>query len=350
VSSSIKSYIVDRDMVQDMAKMEVAIIGVARRLGSTVIKASEIETLFEREPGTIQGLSGVSQLHKIGPDEDLVSLSAEACHEALSAAGVSLAHVTGVFTSCNPTTDYLIPSLAPLVAAKLGLSHLLALNIGMGCAGGVQALQAAYNQLVVDSVNGKTSYYLVVAGDHTSRMLDKASWKTAILFSDGVTAAVVTNDSKVRGGFAVERVASETYAGESVDVINLPNALALEDKSERNSFQLHMRGRGVFEFGTRIAPRVRALSGLESFEDVYIIPHQANIRMLNELVPAFEVRPEQLYTDGITRIGNISGAACFLGLEDVMREPSIRGATSTVLLCAFGAELQVAAAVLRPRV
>lgn len=329
--------------------VEINIVAVARRLGSTIIKATEIEALFEREPGTILGLSGVSQLHKISPEEDLVSLSADACRELLTEVDLPLNRVTGVFTSCNPTTDYLIPSLAPLVAAKLGLSHLLAINIGMGCAGGVQALQAAYNQLAVDSLAGKTSYYLVVAGDHTSRMLDKASWKTAILFSDGVTAALVTNDPSIKGGFRVISVASETYAGESVDVINLPNVLALEDCQERARYQLHMRGRGVFEFGTRIAPRVKALSGLDSFQDTYIIPHQANIRMLNELIPGFEVRPEQLYTAGITRIGNISGAACFLGLEDIIRDPKLRGDTKNVLLCAFGAELQVAAAVLVDR-
>jgi 3-oxoacyl-[acyl-carrier-protein] synthase-3 len=329
--------------------MEISIVGAAHRLGSLTVKASEIETLFEREPGTIFGLSGVSQLHKISPDEDLVSLSAEACIEALERVKLPLERITGIFTSCNPTTDYLIPSLAPLVAARLGLSHLTACNIGMGCAGGVQALQAAYNQLVVDSVNGKTSYYLVVAGDHTSRMLDKSSWKTAILFSDGVSASVITNDSSISGGFRVHRVASETYAGESVDVINLPNALALHDGAVRPDYQLHMRGRGVFEFGTRIAPRVKALSGISDFSETYIIPHQANIRMLNELVPAFAVQPEQLYTEGITRIGNISGAACFLGLEHIMREPSLSRNASTILLCAFGAELQVAVAVLTPR-
>jgi 3-oxoacyl-[acyl-carrier-protein] synthase-3 len=329
--------------------MEVVIVGVAHRLGSTVIQAHEIEQLFEREPGTIQGLSGVSQLHKIAPDEDLVSLSAAACVDALRQVDLPLEKVSGIFSSCNPTTNYLIPSLAPLVASKLGLSHVLACNIGMGCAGGVQALQAAYNQLKVDSLEGKTSYYLVVAGDHTSRMLDKSSWKTAILFSDGVSAALVTNDTTLKGGFVVDRVSSETYAGESVDVINLPNALALEHGVDRSVFQLHMRGRGVFEFGTRIAPRIRAISGLNTFDETYIIPHQANIRMLNELIPAFEVRPDQLYTDGITRIGNISGAACFLGLEDVMRNPQIRKGAPTVLLCAFGAELQVAAAVLYPR-
>jgi 3-oxoacyl-[acyl-carrier-protein] synthase-3 len=223
------------------------------------------------------------------------------------------------------------------------------MNIGMGCAGGVQALQATYNQLIADSAQGKTSYYLVVAGDHTSRMLDKSSWKTAILFSDGVTAAIVTNDATLKGGYTVERVASETYAGESVDVINLPNALALKEGEIRSCYQLHMRGRGVFEFGTRIAPRVKALSGIERFNNVYIIPHQANIRMLNELVPAFDVRPDQLYTDGITRIGNISGAACFLGLEDIIANDDLRGDADTVLMCAFGAELQVAAAVLKPR-
>jgi 3-oxoacyl-[acyl-carrier-protein] synthase-3 len=329
--------------------MSVNILGVSRRLGSTIIKAAEIEQVFEREPGTILGLTGVSQLHKISPEEDLVSLSAEACRDVLAKLEIPISKVTGIFSSCNPTTDYLMPSLAPLVAAKLGLTHLLAMNIGMGCAGGVQALQATYNQLIADSAQGKTSYYLVVAGDHTSRMLDKSSWKTAILFSDGVTAALVTNDSTLKGGYTVERVASETYAGESVDVINLPNALALKEGEIRSCYQLHMRGRGVFEFGTRIAPRVKALSGIERFNNVYIIPHQANIRMLNELVPAFDVRPDQLYTDGITRIGNISGAACFLGLEDIIANDNLRGDADTVLMCAFGAELQVAAAVLKPR-
>ena len=177
--------------------MSVNILGVSLRLGSTIIKASEIEQDFEREPGTILGLTGVSQLHKISPDEDLVSLSADACREVLAKLELPLEKVTGIFSSCNPTTDYLMPSLAPLIAAKLGLTHLLALNIGMGCAGGVQALQATYNQLIADSAQGKTSYYLVVAGDHTSRMLDKSSWKTAILFSDGVTAALVTNDDSI---------------------------------------------------------------------------------------------------------------------------------------------------------
>ena len=329
--------------------MSVNILGVSRRLGSTIIKASEIEQDFEREPGTILGLTGVSQLHKISPEEDLVSLSADACRDVLAKLDLPLEKVTGIFSSCNPTTDYLMPTLAPLIAAKLGLTHLLALNIGMGCAGGVQALQATYNQLIADSAQGKTSYYLVVAGDHTSRMLDKSSWKTAILFSDGVTAALVTNDDSIKGGFKIERVASETYAGESVDVINLPNALALKEGEVRSCYQLHMRGRGVFEFGTRIAPRVKALSGIERFNNVYIIPHQANIRMLNELVPAFEVRPDQLYTDGITRIGNISGAACFLGLEDVIADSNLTGDADTVLMCAFGAELQVAVAVLKPR-
>jgi len=326
--------------------MDIKIAAVSHRLGSHVLEASELETLFRREPGTVQALSGVSKLHRITEGEDLVTLSCEASLDALAKAGIPLDAVTGVFSSCNPTTDYLIPSLAPLVAAKMGLSHILACNVGMGCAGGVQALQAAYNQLVVDTHLGKTSCYVVVAGDHISRMLDKELWKTAILFSDGVSATVVTNDPKVKGAYAIERVASETYAGESVAVINLPNALAKPEGCPRGEYMLHMQGRGVFEFGTRIGPRVRILSGVEDFDDVYIIPHQANIRMLNELVPAFEIRADQLYTDGITRVGNISGAACFMGLQDMMERDMSNGA-NTVLLCAFGAELQVAVAVLK---
>lgn len=326
--------------------MPVSILGVSRRLGSDVIDPITIEEQFDKPAGTIEGLCGVTKLHRMLPEEDLSVLSAEACRDVVKRCGISLDQISGVFTSCNPTTDYLIPSLAPLVVKELGLSHILAINIGMGCAGGLQALQAAHNQLLADTLAEQVRYYLVVAGDHTSRMLDKSAWKTAIMFSDGVTAALVTNDPNVTGGLEILRTNSETYAGESVCVINLPNTL-VTDGTEKQF--LGMRGRGVFEFGTRIAPRVKKLAGLESLDDCYVIPHQANIRMLNELPPTLEILPEQLWTDGITKIGNISGAACFLGLEDVLAAPVITGGRNRVLLCAFGAELQVAVAVLTKR-
>jgi 3-oxoacyl-[acyl-carrier-protein] synthase-3 len=325
--------------------MKIRLLGTSHRLGAEVVHAETIENHFQREPGTIAALSGVTRLHRIGPGESLVSLSRDAALDVLEKCGVSLSQVTGIFSSCNPTTDYLIPSLAPMVASALELTHLQACNIGMGCAGGVQALQAAYNQTVVDTLNKKISYYLVVAGDHISRMLDHEAWKTAILFSDGVSVAIVTNDPKRVDGFVMKGVASECYAGENVDVINLPNVLAREVPGDRSTYTLQMRGRGVFEFGTRVAPRVRELAGLDSFDDCYIIPHQANIRMIKELVPAFGIRDEQLYMEGITTVGNISGAACFLGLEDGQDRGLFRQ-TKKILLVAFGAELQVAVAVL----
>ncbi len=326
--------------------MNIRITGVAHRLGSEILHPETLENYFKRDPGTVEQLSGVTRLHRMAANEDLVTLARDAAIDALAAANVPLSKVSGIFSSCNPTTDYLIPSLAPMVASKLGLTHVLACNVGMGCAGGVQALQATFNQLLADTALGKVSTYVLVTGDHISRMLDKESWKTAILFSDGISAVVVTNDPQATGGFIVERVASECYAGESVDVINLPNALATRDTETPRICMLQMRGRGVFEFGTRIVPRVRELSGVEDFSKFYIIPHQANVRMLNELPTPFGIHDEQLYTDGITKIGNISGAACFLGLEDCLNRGLDKKA-ERILLCAFGAELQVAVAVLR---
>jgi len=326
--------------------MQIRITGVAHRLGSDIVDAETLENYFKKDPGTIESLSGVSRLHRMAQGEDLVTLARDAALDALTAAHVPLEKVTGIFSSCNPTTDYLIPSLAPMVAAKLNLSHILACNVGMGCAGGVQALQATFNQLLADEARGKVSTYVLVTGDHISRMLDKESWKTAILFSDGISAVVVTNDPNATGGFVIEHVASECYAGESVDVINLPNSLATRESGSPTVCLLQMRGRGVFEFGTRIVPRVKELSGVTDFSKFFIIPHQANVRMLNELPTPFGIRDEQLYTDGITKIGNISGAACFLGLEDVMKR-GLAEEAEKILLCAFGAELQVAVAVLR---
>ena len=325
--------------------MKIRITGLAHRLGSTIIAAESLENHFKRDPGTVTNLSGVTKLHRMGPGENLVTLARDAARDALKNAGVELSQVSGIFSSCNPTTDYLMPTLAPMVAAKLDIKHVLACNVGMGCAGGVQALQACFNQLLADSARGKVSTYVLVTGDHISRMLDPESWKTAILFSDGISAVVVTNNPEATGGFVIEHVASECYAGEEVAVINLPNPLAAREAGSTGPCLLQMRGRGVFEFGTRIAPRVKELVGITNFEEFYVIPHQANIRMINELIPTFDIKPEQLYVDGITKIGNISGAACFLGLEDIMDRP-LANNYDKILLCAFGAELQVAVAVL----
>ena len=93
--------------------MNIKIAAVSHRLGSRVLEAGELETLFGREPGTVQSLSGVSKLHRITEGEDLVTLSRDASLDALAKAGIPLNSVTGVYSSCNPTTDYLIPSLAP---------------------------------------------------------------------------------------------------------------------------------------------------------------------------------------------------------------------------------------------
>ena len=325
--------------------MKIRITGVAHRLGSEVVHAETLENYFKKDPGTIGQVCGVTRLHRMGPGEDLVSLARDAAIDALAMANVPLSKVSGIFSSCNPTTDFLIPTLAPMVASKLELTHVLACNVGMGCAGGVQALQATFNQLLADTARGKVTTYVLVTGDHISRMIDRESWKTAILFSDGISAVVVTNDPEASGGFVIEHVASECYAGESVDVINLPNSLVHRGSAEPKVCLLQMRGRGVFEFGTRIVPRVRELSGIEDFSKFFIIPHQANVRMLNELPTPFGIRDEQLYTDGITKIGNISGAACFLGLEDCMKR-GLADEAEKILLCAFGAELQVAVAVL----
>ena len=328
--------------------MKIRITGLAHRLGSTIIAAESLENHFKRDPGTVTNLSGVTKLHRMGPGENLVTLARDAARDAIKNAGVELSQVSGIFSSCNPTTDYLMPTLQARTCLISSFAATIGARVGMGCAGGVQALQVCFNQLLADSARGKIRTYVIVTGDHISRMLDPESWKTAILFSDGISAIVVTNNPEATGGFVIEQVASECYAGEEVAVINLPNPLAAREAGSTGPCLLQMRGRGVFEFGTRIAPRVKELIGITNFEEFYVIPHQANIRMINELIPTFDIKPEQLYVDGITKIGNISGAACFLGLEDIMDRP-LANNYDKILLCAFGAFFRASAIMLADR-
>lgn len=109
-----------------------------------------------------------------------------------------------------------------------------------------------------------------------------------------------------------------------------------------------MEGSQVFEFGVEAYDDFLDLVGLRDLpRDGYLVPHQPNLRMLEAMIARAGLDAARVYVDGIRTIGNTSGAATFLGLADALRRGLTQG-RDRVLLGAFGAELQVGAALLQP--
>jgi len=326
-------------------EINIHLVGIATSLGSDCITADD---LAKRFPDRFQSGSevttkvGVTKLYKFSDDEDLVDVSVETAMRLLDGLGIKLNDINGVFGISNPTSETLLPTFTTMVTAKMGLTNVISDHVGIGCAGGIQALRAAYNQLVVDSLFNKYSYYLVIIGDQTIRMMDPEDYKTALLFSESVVALILTNTPQQ--GYKIERIGTKTLGGSEVDVLRLNNPYGSRQKIEK----IMMEGNGVYKFGVKILPHILGLIDLiEIPGKTYFIPHQANLRMLDAMIQKAGLSYDQVYTNGIKTIGNTSQSAVFFGLADALQN-DLFDKNYDVILGAFGAELQIGGVLLKP--
>jgi 3-oxoacyl-[acyl-carrier-protein] synthase III len=245
-----------------------------------------------------------------------------------------------------------MPGYASLVATQLGFRNILADQVGMGCGGGLQALRATYDRLVVDAVRGAKSSYLTIAGDATSLILDDKDRKTGLLFSEGAAVLLVTNDPDLgEDGYQITKINTKSLLGEGINMMTVMNPLhpdVLSNHLYATKPGFWMDGKGVYEFGSDVMPHFLELIEKSKFgSDWMLFPHQPNLRMLEEMARRSGVPKEQIYMEGIQTIGNTSPPAVFLGLQDGLQR-NLFDVSNTVVLGAFGAELTVGAAMLKP--
>jgi 3-oxoacyl-[acyl-carrier-protein] synthase-3 len=324
----------------------VSLIGLAGRLGSASISVEELGARLDLAPDRIREKTGVTALRRFAEGESPVEIARQLSLELLACAGIERGDVRGVFGSANPTADDLLPTFTAVAAHAIGLTRVIVDHVGVGCCGGLQALRNAHNQLVVDALSGRRSHCLVVVADRTSRILDPARRQTGTLFGEGVSVALVGNDPAAAQGYEIATVATRSLLGEALFALRLRNPYA--GTPDGALPRLEMDGRRVFEFGANIVGELASLLGRDRLpSDCFLIPHQSNLRMLEAMIERAGLDPGRVYVDGIRTVGNTSAPSALLGLEDALRRGLV-GASDPVVLGAFGAELQVGAALLLP--
>jgi 3-oxoacyl-[acyl-carrier-protein] synthase III len=324
---------------------DVWLAGLSTAVGSLTLSLDELARRFDLPAEKIQGKCGITGLRRLGPDESLVGMARDAGLRVLRRCGVRPGELRGVFGSSNPTADDLLPTFTAATAAAMGLENVVVDQVGIGCCGGLQAIRAAYRHLVVDALRGRTGHALVVVGDQSSRILDPTHKQTGTLFGEGVAAALLTTSPDLRAGYAIVDAATRSLLGAWIGALRLRNPHA-QAAGEVPKFE--MDGRRIFDFGAGAVRHFLDLLELERWpEGTYLVPHQPNLQMLKAMIDRAGLDPRLVYVDGIRTIGNTSGPATLLGLEDALRR-SLVPPDAPVVLGAFGAELQVAAVRLRP--
>jgi 3-oxoacyl-[acyl-carrier-protein] synthase III len=305
-----------------------AIAGIAMSVPARVVGNEPIAKRLGIDPSWIVARTGVHERRVLAEDEDLLSLAAEAADGALADAGVDPSAIDQVLVA-TMSHDRLTPSLAPLVAERIGAIGAGALDLGAACTGFVGALAMAAGQIET----GRADAVLVLGAERLSTLVNREDRSTAALFGDGAGAAVVTPGAG--GGFGPFVLGSDGSRAEMV-------------RTERDELLIRMEGQDTFrEAVSRMAQASLDAAGAVGLTlgqiDLFIY-HQANARILRALAQRLVLDSDRV-VEVISRYGNTSAASVPIALATAVEDGRVKPG-DRILLAAFGGGLTWGATVL----
>jgi 3-oxoacyl-[acyl-carrier-protein] synthase III len=263
----------------------------------------------------IRERTGIVQRHIAEDGQGSSELALEASRAALQAAGMG-AQELDLIVVATSTPDYIFPSTACLLQAKLGVKGSAAFDVQAVCSGFVYALATADSFIR----SGQYKKALVVGAEVFSRILDWNDRGTCVLFGDGAGAVVLRADQKP--GIHASALHAD---GSQVDLLSVPGNVS--KGCVIGSPFLQMNGQGVFKFAVRVLDEVAretvAAAGMTLADVDWLIPHQANVRILDATARRLGLPAERLVVT-VDHHGNTSAASVPLALDEYVRAGRIR--------------------------
>lgn len=319
------------------------IIGLGSYLPEKVLTNSDLEKLVDTSDEWIVSRTGMRERRIAAEGEFTSTMGAEAGRRALADAGLTIDAVDAIIVA-TMTPDYISPSTAALIQPLLGAREIPVMDLSAACTGFIYSLTVA--KALVDS--GMYRTILVIGAEKMSAFMDYTDRNTCVLFGDGASAVVVSD----RGpGLRIE-TANLGADGDLADLIIIPGGGAHHPASaetiESGKHYFKMNGKEVFKHAIRRAvsscKQCLQQAGLHESELAWIVPHQANIRILDAIGKALELPAERVFTT-IEKTGNTSAASVGIALDQLVKQQAI-SAGEHLLLVAFGGGLTWGAAIL----
>jgi 3-oxoacyl-[acyl-carrier-protein] synthase-3 len=291
------------------------IVGTGSYLPTKIVTNDDLAKRMDTSDEWIRARTGIRQRHIAEPSQTSSDLGAEASRAALAAARVSPEDVDLIIVA-TATPDYIFPSTACIMQAKLGAKGCAAFDVQAVCSGFVYGLAIADKFIR----SGQHRCALVVGSEVYSRILDWNDRGTAVLFGDGAGAVILKADTKP-GILGSVLHADGSYAG----ILSVPGNVS-GGKIVGSPF-LHMDGQAVFKFAVKVldeaARETLTQCGLTIADVDWLIPHQANVRILEATAKKLGLERSKLVVT-VDQHANTSAASVPLALDLAIRDGRIR--------------------------
>jgi 3-oxoacyl-[acyl-carrier-protein] synthase-3 len=328
--------------------MSIFIQGTGSYLPPRVLHNQDLEKILDTNDEWITQRTGIRERRVAEPEVAASDLALEASRKALEMAGMKVADLQLIIVA-TITPDTHCPAASNWLQAKLGADQAVTFDVTAACSGFVFALNVAEQYLKA----GTFQTILVVASEIMTRTLNWKDRTSAILWGDGAGAAILTANQAGRG----HRILSTHIHTDGANGANLlmPGGGSMTTPISHESVDRDLHTLKLIEASASVRVAVKHFAeacveaveanGCTLGEVDWVIPHQANLRMLQSLAKRLNVPMEKFYLT-VQKFGNISSASIPIALDEAVRTGAIRK-DQLIVMTAFGGGLTWASALIR---
>ena len=309
--------------------MKSVVVGFGGALPKKCIKNDELPASLNTSDEWISQRTGIKQRYVISEGESTSTLATKAAEDALNFAKISPNDVDLIVVGTT-TGDYTFPATACVVQKNLNIINgCPAFDVSAACSGFIYALDIA------DSFvrTGKAKHALVIGADSFSKILDWSDRSSCVLFGDGAGAVVLKAEENTDKGIQYCKIHAD---GSYIDCLVTSGGVA----TTQEAGVVTMKGRETFKFAVeKFCDSFRELlkSNNLAIDDIdLIVPHQANVRIINKLIDVLKIDPKKVVIT-IDKHSNTSAATIPLALNEIKDTIGTNGAEKNIVLLSMGA-------------
>ncbi len=322
----------------------VSIVGTGSYLPERILTNEDLSNIVDTTDEWITTRTGIKERRIAAKDEHTSDMAARAAIAAMEQAGVVATDIDLILLA-TASPDMIFPATACFVQAKIGASNAACLDISAACAGflfGIEIAQQFITSHTYDTV-------LVIGAEKLSSITNWTDRNTCILFGDGAGAAILRHRSESTHGVISTHVGSN---GNFTDILYMPGGGCRTPITAENAHQnlqtIHMSGKDVYKQAviSMLDASHRALekAGLKIEDISCVIPHQANIRIIEAIGERLKIPSEKVFIN-VDRYGNTSAAAVAIALDEANRSGRLKKG-DYILMVVFGGGLTWASSVI----